>query len=172
MNDIIAWLVTLASVSLFAYVYFLKLRTIRESRLAAAADEFYKAIGPLLDDDDAPESAVDVIDLLNRSITNRSMARLLFVRLLRRRPGDSGSSIGIKDAVAYYRNQRHDLSEHFFGALVAASFAITYQSATFGFLLRRLVFFDLNRHRDRAPDIVAILRALGIRNGHHREAAA
>jgi hypothetical protein len=156
MNDIIAWLVALAAVSLFAYAYFLKLRTIRESRLARAADEFYNDIGPLLDDDDAPESAIDVIDLLSRAITNRSVA-------------DSGLSIGIDDAVAYYLNKRRDLAEHFFGALVAASFAITYQSAIFGFLLRRLVFFDLNRHRDRAPDIVASLhRPSGTPSAHGR----
>ncbi len=172
MNDIIAWLVVLAAVSLFAYAYFLKLRTIRESRLARAADEFYKDIGPLLDDDDAPESAIDVIDLLNRAMTNRSVARLLFMGLLRRPVADPGPSIGIEDAVAYYLNKRRDLAEHFFGALVAASFAITYQSAIFGFLLRRLVFFDLNRHRDRAPDIVASLQARGIGNGDHCAAAA
>jgi len=172
MNDIIAWLVAFGAILLLAYAYFLKLRTIRETQLARAVDEFYKNIGPLLDDDGAPESAIDVIDLMNRTITNRSVARRLFLGLLRRPASDSGPSIGIEDALAYYLNKRRDLAEHFFGALVAASFAITYQSAIFGFLLRRLVFFDLDRHRDRAPDIVASLQARGIANGDHCAAAA
>jgi hypothetical protein len=49
---------------------------------------------------------------------------------------------------------------------------MSYQSPVFGFLLRRLVFFDLNRHQDRAPDVVASLRASGIGDRGHCAAPA
>jgi hypothetical protein len=68
--------------------------------------------------------------------------------------------------MSYYCDERNDLLAVFMGACVTAIFAISYQSQMFGFLLRRLVFFDLNLHSDRGPDIVVSLRESGIDGGY------
>jgi hypothetical protein len=174
MSTIIAWLVALCGASILIYVKFLKFRTARESRLAIAVDTFYEKIAPLISDVEVPAEAIDLIAYLNRQMTNRSIARRLFFALLRRRAkkkGD-GAALRLNDVMSYYLNDRKELAEFFLGACVAAVFAMSYQSQIFGGLLRRLVFFDLNRHEDRAPDIVASLQENDIGNGEHCAAPA
>ena len=178
MNDeIIAWLIAVGGAAVLLYAYHLKLRTQRERRLAKAAEEFYRNVGPLLKDADVPLEVIDLLSFLNRHITNRSLARMfLFFLLWRRRqpivPPSSSASALDEVVFPYYMGQRKELLEFFVGACVAAIFAISYQSPLFGVLLRRLVFFDLDKHRDRAPDVVASLRASGIDDGQHCPAPA
>ena len=173
MSDILPWMIALCGVAVLLSTNALKSRTIRERRLTAAVDRFYENLDPLIKDVDAPEAVLDLIDFLNRQISNRSIARQMFFSLLLRRTyHDAPASTGLEEVMSYYLKKRKELADHFIGACVTAIFAMSYQSPIFGFLLRRLVFFDLNKHQDRAPDVVASLQASGIGNGNHCAAAA
>jgi hypothetical protein len=86
-------------------------------------------------------------------------------------PGSVGGYLPIQEAMLYYLQVRKELTASFIAACVSAIFAISYQSQIFGFLLRRLVLFDLNRHTERAPDLVVSLQASAI-NGDHCTATA
>jgi len=173
MSDILPWMIALCGIAVLLYANALRLRTTRERRLLAAADQFYENLDPLIKDADAPVAVLDFIGFLNRQISNRSIARQMFFSLLLRRTyHDAPASKRLEEVMSYYTNKRKELADHFIGACVSAIFAISYQSPVFGFLLRRLVFFDLNKHQDRAPDVVASLQASGIGNGHHCAAPA
>jgi hypothetical protein len=175
MSDIIAWLVAVIGAAILICTYFIRLRTLRERRLQSAAEEFYKKVDILLDDADIPGEALDIIEYLNRQITNRYLGRRIFFSLLGRHlrvEPYSPNTKALQVTSSYYLNKRNDLLPIFMGACVTAIFAISYQSQMFGFLLRRLVFFDLNLHKDRGPDIVASLRASGIGDDVHCPAAA
>src|SRR5579871_375910 len=174
MSEFIAWMVAGAGVTILLYAYWIELRTDRERRLAKCADEFYKSVGPLLKDPNAPSKAIDLLDFLNSQITNRSLARQIFFALLWRRfRAHSEGNVPPLVVSDYYADQRKDLLELFMAACVAGIFAISYQNQIFGLLLRRLVFFDLNGHRERAPEVLVSLKASGIgSNNKHYPAAA
>lgn len=175
MSDVLPWIIALCGIAVLLYVQVLKWRTNRERRLATVANRFYEELDLLLKDTSVPEAVLDLIDFLNRVVTDRSLARHIFFSLLLRRAyRDSAPvSTGFEEVVmSYYLNERKELTNHFIGACVAAIFAVSYQSSIFGILLRRLVFFDLNKHRDRAPDVVASLRARSIGSHNHCAAAA
>jgi hypothetical protein len=127
MTHIIAWLVAIGGVSILAISYAMKLRTYRETRLERAANEFYKHLEILLDDDFAPDASFEVLNLLNHAIASRGISRMIFFALLRKNYSESKSQwTGIQDAIAYYDKKRSDLLEHFLGALVAGMFAMSY----------------------------------------------
>lgn len=124
-------------------------------------------IDGLLDDPDIPDDALDQIEYLYRAITSRGLARRIFFSLPRGRLTIDGTSSNarVQQVIEYYSNERKDLLKTFLTAFVSAIYAISYQNQVFGFLFRRLAFFDLDRHRRRGVDIVASLRAGGAREG-------
>ncbi len=133
MNDeIIAWLIAVGGAAVLLYAYHLKLRTQRERRLAKAAEEFYRNVGPLLKDADVPLEVIDLLSFLNRHITNRSLARMfLFFLLWRRRqvivPPSSSASALDEVVFPYYMEQRKELLEFFVGACASGScFAVLF----------------------------------------------
>jgi hypothetical protein len=173
MSGILPWLIALCGIAVLLSPHVVRSRTARIRRLAAAADQFFEEVDLLLEDADAPAAALNLLGFLNRQIANRTMARQIFFSLLFRRAfREARPSAALEEVMSYYLNTRKDLAKHFAGACVAAIFAMSYQSPVFGFLLRRLVFFDLNRHQDRAPDVVASLRASGIGDRGHCAAPA
>ena len=168
MAEYFAWLVLIGGSAALATAFFLKVRTARENKFERAANVFYERIQPLIEDDDAPEAALDLLYFLNGQITNKSAARRLFLALLRRR-GEPQAPAAYKMSTelnAYYFENRKELGKRFGEACAAAIFAVSYQSPLFGLLVRRLVIFDVSRHKDRAAELAASLHARNIAEQH------
>ncbi|MBV8753350.1 MAG: hypothetical protein JO328_10890 [Hyphomicrobiales bacterium] len=159
MSTMIAWVIVICGASVLVGACHLHLRTLRILKFEKSADEFYNNLDVLIRDEDAPERALELFVFLNNRITDRRLPRLLLVALLlRRNPPHQKIE---DDVLRYYGETRKELREPFFMALMWAIFAMTYNSPLAGWLARRLVLFDLERHKDRAPDIISVTYKAG-----------
>jgi hypothetical protein len=159
MTNAIAWTIAGCGSAILLGSCLLHVRTIRIRKFEAAANEFYKNLGVLLKDEDMPEGAIRLFNFANSNITYRWVPHLMLAALLRLNTSNALVNPERKaqrqEVVEYYTERRVELKEPFFMALVYGMYAMTYNSTVFGWLVRRLVLFDLDIHQDRAPDIIA-----------------
>ena len=153
MNTIIAWGIVVCGLTILVGAYALKVRTNRLRKLERCANLFYENLDILVADDDAPEAALDLFEFVNRHIRKPGVPYVILMALLFHQ--DQPISPAMSEVREYY-TKRPELAGRFLTALVAAIFAITYSSALAGWIIRRLVIFDLDRHKDRAPDIISM----------------
>jgi hypothetical protein len=120
-------------------------------------DDFYRYAQPLLEDDDTPVVVLKILRFMNLQLSRKSSARSFLASILRRRTISNYTSDDFRemDVINEFIRKRPELAKSFNRACASGLLAISYRSVVFGWIVRKLILFDIIQDNDRAERIVA-----------------
>lgn len=159
------------------------LRRLTRYRLQASAceEEFFRAAGKLVEDDDTPEIVLDRIEIMAGAIRNSRVSHVFAYGLISGEirsfdaQADKGRPSELGEAV---NKMRPELQKLMVKVIVSFMIAVTYRSLLTGWFVRRTAFalFDTDRPPARQVGIYEKMRwftshAAGAHNGQIKGAA-
>jgi hypothetical protein len=164
MAYILGLLIALLGVGVVVTVQsFFRLKTALNREYRKSTDGFFDAVEPLVSDDETPVEVLELIDMMNKSITDRRSALMLCSFLADSRWRQFEPSPRNKVRVEFF-HRRPELESPFHEAIYNWFMAVTALSPFFGKVVRLIMD---ERNVERAVNVASAKVAKRHRDGNH-----
>jgi len=156
----------LVIVVIFSFVSpaFFAMRTRQlETSIRLSAD-FFDLANKLVEDDDTPELLIDYLDSMAVVINERRFSRMILWLALTGKLRETSNAPGARalELMSVIRGLRKEVKDMVARASASCMLSVTYKSPIFGILVRRMMFYSIERDQEQAEIVASHLFSDGL----------